>query len=124
MFDCANSCMIIQEYHFVKTVEYTDAKPLSMDKTLSNPLAPNNTDINNETFTLTVYPNPTSGQINIINPFDINSVLTIYDLNGKLVYEKRLTKEINIVDTGLEKGLYLINLSDGKTILYTKLTVL
>jgi hypothetical protein len=55
-----------------------------------------------------IYPNPTSGQIHIESPIDLNIRLT--DLTGRTIVDKVNNGIVDI--TNLADGMYLINISD------------
>jgi hypothetical protein len=67
---------------------------------------------------LSVFPNPTAGQLVIITP-QYNTAITaeITDLQGKVVLSQTLTQNLSIANqhtinvSGLAKGLYVLNLS-------------
>jgi len=77
-------------------------------------------------FGVTIYPNPTSGQINI--EFDKNynkTELSVLDLTGKVVYKNQLkgTGSQKIDLTFLAKGVYIVSLNiEGKD-LTTRLVI-
>jgi hypothetical protein len=62
-----------------------------------------------------VYPNPTSGQINIRVNGEI-SILKLYDLSGQLILESLNFNQLNLGDFNLAPGLYLVEviLHDGR----------
>ena len=72
-----------------------------------------------------VYPNPVMGQSINVN-FKIQQpgkiILTIYNLNGKIVFEKiqyfenstQNTLEVQLPEN-LSSGIYIVELNDGKT---------
>lgn len=70
------------------------------------------------TLALSVFPNPTAGQLVIITP-QHNTAITaeIVDLQGKVVLSQTLTQNLSIANqhtinvSGLAKGLYVLNLS-------------
>jgi glycosidase len=68
-----------------------------------------------------IFPNPSAGQINIRFQSGANPAgLAIYDLFGKMIYETKLPAgQDNKLIEGLDSGVYLIRISQGKTV-YTK----
>ena len=58
---------------------------------------------------ITIYPNPSSKYINV----NIDSVLeaVVFDLLGKELIRENVTDKLDI--STLEKGTYILNLSDG-----------
>jgi hypothetical protein len=63
---------------------------------------------------ISVYPNPTKDIITIADlPENFSGTLTINDLTGKQVYQKRISKNDNIIYIGnLVKGIYQINIGE------------
>lgn len=62
---------------------------------------------------VTIYPNPTTGQL-IIDAGDMHPLRTsVYDINGQKILDKTYTRQLDI--SALAAGLYLIELSDGNT---------
>lgn len=79
---------------------------------------------NIETFA-TVYPNPSNNFINIIYSAEGSSIISIYDINSKLVYSKQVTKyqKLNkhIVDiSSLTKGTYYVLITNRNKTGFTK----
>ncbi len=73
-----------------------------------------------------VYPNPSQGQFTIQLPNNrVELTATITDMTGKAVYTQILanqtTYQINL--TGLAKGVYFLNLSDGQKSVTQKLII-
>ena len=62
---------------------------------------------------VTVYPNPTKGQVNIQSKSTVKSILLV-DMNGRTVKTFENIKQIDL--SGLQKGVYMLNvtLSDGQ----------
>ncbi len=67
-----------------------------------------------------IYPNPTEGEL-FIDAHQLgteSAEVSIYDLNGSLVYREVLNKPIHkIVSINIPSGLYMVNISDGPIIL-------
>lgn len=70
---------------------------------------------------ISVFPNPSTGQLNIITPKNDNSIKAeLIDVQGKIVLSHDLTNNSNIVNqhqldvSSLAKGLYILNLSNLK----------
>ena len=67
------------------------------------------------------YPNPTSGVFNIkMDKIFAGSILKVTDVLGKEVYSKTFeinqhNEEIKIDLSGFSKGVYLLNLTSGKS---------
>jgi hypothetical protein len=63
---------------------------------------------------ISIFPNPSNKIINIENlPENFSGTLTINDLTGKLVLQKRISRNDNIIYTGnLVKGIYHINIAE------------
>jgi len=68
-----------------------------------------------------IYPNPSSSQINISGNRDLNSELTIYSTDGKIVMSKNLQSTDSEIDiSSLEKGVYYIIIKSENEITYSK----
>ena len=72
----------------------------------SNPTAAKNA--------VSVYPNPTKGQVNVVSKSAIKSILLV-DMNGRAVKSFDNIKQLDL--SGLAKGVYLLNitLADGQS---------
>lgn len=72
---------------------------------------------------------PQPADVECLMTFDAitqNSVLTVYDLNGKMVMQENLAAGItqSRLSTGhLDNGVYLVSIDTGKKVISTKLTV-
>jgi hypothetical protein len=69
---------------------------------------------NESTSNLTIFPNPNSGMYTLFG-LDNYSIISIYDLQGKLINEIRTTTESEIKinhANNLEKGIYLISIKN------------
>ncbi|MBD3636067.1 MAG: T9SS type A sorting domain-containing protein [Crocinitomicaceae bacterium] len=66
---------------------------------------------NQEQVNFTIYPNPTNGQIKL--KVEGNKVIQLIDITGKIiaVWEEN-PGAINLVELGLEKGIYLIRIGE------------
>ena len=66
--------------------------------------------IDNDDFTaVSIYPNPTSGYIQISNAKDLN--LNIYEINGKQIYHSKLSSNHEKIDLShLANGMYLVKI--------------
>jgi len=74
----------------------------------------------------TIYPNPTKGLVNVYSTAE-NSVLSVHDITGKKVLERKVGKGINLIDIQmLSNGMYqiLIKSNTGQLLHSDKLTVL
>ena len=63
---------------------------------------------------LSVYPNPTNGEVNIVSKSNVKSV-QLMDMNGKLIKNFSSAKQLNI--SSVESGVYLLKVTteDGKS---------
>jgi ribosomal protein S11 len=72
-----------------------------------------------------VYPNPSSGKIKIeVKQYSSleNTIISIYNVQGKLLFQQPLKKDKTELDiSGLEKGVYILKLTNNKMIEITKL---
>lgn len=65
-----------------------------------------------------IYPNPASGKVNIkINNFDGEASISIFDIQGRNVFEGKMNSaQIQVDINDLKKGMYILNVSvDSKT---------
>ncbi len=72
----------------------------------------------------TVFPNPTSGDVNIRTKINVGDVtVAIYDLNGRKVFSQEITLDsvATISTTGLKAGIYIVNIEGGSYTHTTKL---
>jgi len=68
--------------------------------------------VNNEVDYFNIYPNPTSDEITIQFSDNLNHVIQIRDMNGKLVLSK-ITSETEILNlSNLTNGIYIIKIDD------------
>ena len=58
---------------------------------------------------ITIYPNPSSAFINIKSNIELEA--SVFDVTGKLIMSEYFTAKLDI--SQLEKGTYILNLSDG-----------
>ena len=67
-----------------------------------------------------LYPNPANEKINVdITAFENekNMYFTVYDINGKKIFEKNLNESVNTINIhGLKTGVYLYQIKSGKII--------
>jgi len=79
---------------------------------------------------LHISPNPAKDEINIelLSPLDNNGTLTLFDLAGKqrFVVELKNTEHqihVNLRNSGLKPGIYLVSIKDSQTLLTGKLII-
>lgn len=78
-------------------------------------------DVNANSFS--IYPNPSDGMVNIVTK-NSNNTIEVYDLNGKKVYQNTNSqKTVNLNLSSLNAGVYLVKVSDGKSISTKKLII-
>ncbi len=71
---------------------------------------------NNIMPTLRMYPNPAKNKLNLelINMPEQTSVVSIFNVTGSIVYNTKLSTEMNEIDiSGFDSGLYLIKIDSG-----------
>ncbi|NVJ89075.1 MAG: T9SS type A sorting domain-containing protein [Flavobacteriaceae bacterium] len=81
----------------------------------NNFLAPENT--------ITVYPNPSNGNI-FINGIDQNSLLLLYDTNGRLQQQIKTNENQKIQLNHLSKGIYFLKIASKEHKIITKKLIL
>ncbi|MFA5417854.1 MAG: lamin tail domain-containing protein, partial [Bacteroidales bacterium] len=79
----------------------------------------------NQSGSVSVYPNPTDGLFTINMPGITDAVIMVTDITGKVVYNETAVSGAEINLTGLEKGLYFVQIQDqmSKQSLVKKLLV-
>jgi hypothetical protein len=79
----------------------------------------------NQSQSVTVYPNPTDGLFTINMPGIADAAIMVTDITGKVVYNEYPVSGSEINLTGLDKGLYFIRIQDqmSKQSLVKKLLV-
>jgi hypothetical protein len=66
----------------------------------------------NEFNALVIYPNPSTGLVNISGENLLGATLSVHELTGKTVFVETLNSNENLINlTGLEKGIYLFNIA-------------
>jgi len=74
---------------------------------------------------LNVYPNPANDNFTINTDFTQNYALKIYDNQGKIVMVQEMIGTVQNIDVSvLEKGVYILTISDGNQIVRKKLQIL
>jgi len=76
------------------------------------------TSISEITNDLLIYPNPTNNSITISNNNSVS--VQIMSLSGNVVYSQKHNGMININVENLSNGIYILNLTDGKTNKFSK----
>ena len=66
-----------------------------------------------------IYPNPSNGLINIELKESKTAEISVYDINGKLVYSKKMTKNTEQIDLTAYSGMFLIKV-DSKEFVSTR----
>lgn len=69
---------------------------------------------------LTVFPNPATERIAIKNDKNITyNKVVIMDLSGKLIYTSDITESINLLELGMQTGVYFISIYNNDELLGT-----
>ena len=68
-----------------------------------------------------VYPNPNKGVFNVSTIE--NTKLTVYNLNGKIVFQEVLKNGKNLIDISIEKGIYFANFCTEKNTYNKKIII-
>jgi hypothetical protein len=94
----------------------------TINAALANPCAFLATETNQIADVFKVYPNPTSGLVNITLPMVTNQVdVAVYDLFGKIIYAANLSKQDKVQSmtmdlSHLSSGIYILHIvTDSKT---------
>jgi len=62
-----------------------------------------------------IYPNPSNGSFNIEIPADLeNAVLTVYDINGKVVFTENVNSGLMNLNTNSVSGKYFVKIQNEK----------
>jgi hypothetical protein len=85
----------------------------------------NNNPTNNDIAFLKIYPNPTSGSIQVASekPYPENYTVEVYNLQGQLLQIERKNKsqlQFSIQLMNYPEGLYFLRVASGKSIYYCK----
>ncbi len=75
----------------------------------------------NNTEALSVYPNPTSGHVNITGLQSNDVRFQLFDLSGRLVNSGPVFD--NTIDLNVNKGIYLLHIKDGSHTTVKKITI-
>ncbi|MGQ2982002.1 S8 family serine peptidase [Flavobacterium sp.] len=73
-----------------------------------------------------VWPNPAQGQVNVelIDVADDKAAVAIYDIQGRVVFQSKLTSGVNTFSTdGLSAGVYVVNVNNGNKVQTKKLVI-
>jgi hypothetical protein len=72
-----------------------------------------NSVITSQTNKISIYPNPTSGQLYVSNIPESSTIATIYRIDGALVLKTEMEAGTNTISVeGLSKGLYLLKINN------------
>ncbi len=88
---------------------------------------PSDTPLNLETIDLSnisIYPNPSNGQVNLVIPSDVQVDMSIIDVNGKLVHQSRMNGGVNQVNLDfLSNGMYTVMVKTDKQMVSKRLVI-
>jgi len=69
-----------------------------------------------------IYPNPVNNQLNVVYKNYENLTISIVNLQGQTLYVCRPEGEMTRIDmAGMAKGIYFVQLTDGKTVRFEKI---
>src|SRR5690554_4118885 len=114
--------LIIQNDGNITFVGYFDYNPTGIMRLLGDtPLSINS--MEEDEFNIKMYPNPASGIVNFDN-IPQNSMLSIIDLTGKVMYEQKGLNSFESVNiSGFTNGVYLVQIENKGSISNKKLIV-
>lgn len=93
------------------TVTITDSNNCSQTSSIYN-FAVMGINISNPN-NFSIYPNPANNHIQINNPTQIQSKITISDLLGNIIVQSYITKQIESINTNqLSNGIYIVNIEN------------
>lgn len=109
----------LKQVDFDGTFTYGPVKKISLSQTANN---------ENPLLNITVYPNPTTGVINIKNISTLNHLITIkiYDVSGQLIKQlsSNMGDNLQVDLTGHTPGIYMLNFTDQNNHSFNKQIVL
>jgi hypothetical protein len=79
--------------------------------------------LNSENTDFTVYPNPTSDDLNVQWSMALDGTLQIIDVSGQIVYSEEFTKTKKMLTlplSQLQAGIYFVNLKNSTNLSTTK----
>ncbi len=76
----------------------------------------------NENSLVTIYPNPSTAEVNIIYTYDLPYQLTVFNTLGQTVYSEVANKEKHSIAL-LEKGLFTISIQSKENKIYRKVII-
>ena len=93
------------------TKEVVDATKIDLASILLN------VDENNINSEINIFPNPTKDYITVVLKNDIQQNITICDIKGQELINKKITSKINEIDiSNLASGIYYIKITNNKTV--------
>ncbi|MDX5346388.1 MAG: T9SS type A sorting domain-containing protein [Hymenobacteraceae bacterium] len=111
----------LKQVDFDGTTEYSKVIAVEFGKT------------NEAAISMTMYPNPViDGNLNISAPqlatLDQNAEVQIFDLNGRLIYSKRVENGVSEINLslpalGVKQGMYMVGLKTGTKVNFEKIVV-
>jgi len=112
----ASASTACETFSYGEVEDYTINVLQTRTTTLSEPLMAENISDEAPDFAFNVYPNPAVDEVTIeLSGIEGDLMLTIYNLNGSLVYESLINKANNKINVGqLPKGIYLIKIDEQK----------
>jgi hypothetical protein len=76
-------------------------------------------------YSLNIYPNPSEGKFTVSLPNEISKAeLKIYDVTGTFVLQQHLSSYHEMLDVNLNRGIYLLEISDADRRLYREKLVI
>jgi hypothetical protein len=102
------------------------------DRVLSNADVEKLCNTNNSTYTdiikddnnFIIFPNPSNGNVDILNKSDNSSILTIYNANGTILKQLTMEEQTELTNLYFESGTYFIRLQNPQQNLVRKLIIL
>jgi len=78
-----------------------------------------------ENSSFTIYPNPTSGTLNLKIPEVLNQEmqLLVFDLHGRLLIKKAVEEGVSMDISSLKSGMYLLGISSSARTVYKQFVV-
>ncbi len=109
----------VDAFYFLNIPPYLSNAPENM--LVPEPLSTAVTEVK-ETFDFQMFPNPTSGEVNIILPMQFSGEILVKDIAGRQLLSKYITgKQTSLSLNHLVNGIYLIELKNGSHVTGKKL---
>lgn len=104
----------------VRSLNYQRCKTVTIDDNPGGPRGRTTGPINNELHAVSIYPNPSAGNMTITNLNSQAGTIKIYNMDGVLVFAKNITSDVEQLQLNkVAKGIYMVHitLDNGKKLI-------